>query len=144
MPARFRHAFTAAVITLVCAASALYPPLCPAQTSPPIPVEEWLRGPDRRDFPWKVRLLRPQLTFQQRYLLQVRADLHVDVLQTGSEQRDLHFLVKVADERGRWFHGGEYTHYTVPPKLDGGNEIQFTSGLYLRSGKYVIAVIVYD
>ncbi len=125
-------------VALLCAAT-----LCAGQAIP-VPVERWLRGPDRRDFPWKVRLLPPRLTFQQRYLLQVRANLPVDVLQQGSAQRDLHFAVRVADERGHWFPGGDYTHYAVPPKLDAGNEIEYTTGVYLRPGKYLLAVFAYD
>jgi hypothetical protein len=77
MPARFRYPFAVAVL---CAAT-----LCAGQSGP-VPVEQWLRGPDRRDFPWKVRLLKPRLTFQQRYLVQVRANLPVEVLQQGTRR----------------------------------------------------------
>ncbi len=141
---RVHPPFAIVVTAVLCAVCAGIPQPCRGQTRPQQLVEEWLRGPDRRDFPWKVRLLSPRLTFQQRYLVQVRANIPVDTLQRGAPHRDLHFLVRVADDQGHWFPGEDYNHYAVPPNLDSQVEIQFTTGLYLRRGEYVIAVIAYD
>ncbi len=109
-----------------------------------VPVEQWLRGPDRQDFPWKVSVESPRLTFQQRYLVQVRAKISAPDLQKASSRRDLHFVLKVADEEGHWFPGEDYYRYPVPPGLDASSEIQFVAGVYLRPGNYVVALMAYD
>ncbi len=135
-----------AILPLFLAISAISPAVCQivGEASHSVPVEEWLRGPDRRDFPWKISVDAPRLTFQQRYLLQVHVKISAPELQKSSPRRDLHFVVKVADEERHWFPGEDYYHYPVPPALDASDEIQFAAGLYLRPGNYVLAVMAYD
>lgn len=111
---------------------------------PPLPFDQWILGPDRHDFAWKVHLLPPQLTFQQRYLEQIRVTIPSETLKNGSAQHDLHFLVKVADEQGKWFEPESYTHYEVPPNLDSKHELQFGVGLYVRPGRFTVAVLAYE
>ncbi len=141
MPPRVRQLLTVAIIAVLWQACAI-----PARSQDdlPFPAEEWLRGPERRDFPWKVHVGPPRLTFQQRFLVQVRAEIPAEPLQRSGPRRDLHFLLKVADEQGHWFRGEDYNHIVVPPNLDRATDIQFTTGLYLRPGSYVIALIAYD
>src|SRR6266404_3096089 len=87
---RLRHFLAAVAIGLFCAAAA-FVPACRAQ-GPPAP-EVWLGGPDHHEFPWKVHLLGPYLTFQQRYLVQVRATTPVVSPGSNASGRELHFLV---------------------------------------------------
>jgi hypothetical protein len=71
-------------LPLALLASTCLPVPASAQTSetrPALPIDEWLRGPDREDFRWKVRVSRPRLTFQQRHLVQIRATVDADLVQ---------------------------------------------------------------
>src|SRR5690348_13258112 len=79
---------------------------------PKFPMEQWLNGPDRQDFKWRVELKSPRLTFQQRNLVQVRAYLDVPPAQ-DNHQDDLFFFLKVADEKGKWLSDDSYNHYQL-------------------------------
>ena len=115
-----------------------------SETRPPLPVDEWLRGPDRQDFRWKVRVSRPRLTFQQRHLVQIRATVDADLVHRDAATPDLHFFVKVSDDQGRWLPGENYNHFSPSSTLDSEIAIQFDSGLYVRPESYTVAVIAYD
>jgi hypothetical protein len=52
--------------------------------------------------------------------------------------------MKVADAHGLWFSGQDYNHLLIPPQIDRSQEILYASGLYLRPGRYTIALIAYD
>ena len=43
-------------------------------------IDEWLRGPDRQDFPWEVNVYKPRLTLQQRFLVQLHTSIDVNKL----------------------------------------------------------------
>jgi len=138
---KVKFAFLWAILSIL----AVAPACCEAmEHRPPLPFDQWVLGPDRHDFAWKVHLLTPQLTFQQRYLEQVRVTMPSDTLKNGSAQRDLHFLVKVADAEGKWFEPESYTHYSVPLNLDNKHELQFGVALYIHPGQYTFAVLAYD
>ena len=71
-----------------------------------IPVDEWLRGPDRHDFPWKVKIRDPWLTFQQRHTVQVHADFRLrDLKKHGISADDLHLLLKSQIRTANGFPG---------------------------------------
>ena len=110
---------------------------------PDLPIEQWLRGPDRLDFKWKVELLAPRLTFQQRNLVQVRAYVDVAPIRKD-EHHDFYFVLKVADEKGNWLSDETFNHYPLPPGLNKDNEIQYSAGLYAKTGRYTAAMILYD
>src|SRR5690349_4707482 len=102
----------------------LFVPLLAAQETkdneehgPNFPMAQWLSGPDRQDFKWRVELTSPHLTFQQRNLVQVRAYLDIPPLQ-DDDHHDLFFVLNVADEKGNWLRDGSYKHYPLPPGLD--------------------------
>ena len=110
---------------------------------PDLPIEQWLRGPDRQDFKWKAEILAPRLTFQQRNLVQVRA--YVDAAPIHKDDHhDFYFVLKVADEKGNWLPDETFNHYPVPPGIDKSNEIQYSAGLYAKPGQYTAAIILYD
>jgi len=114
------------------------------ETSLPFEIADWLQGPDREDLPWKVKLLKPRLTLQQRSLLQVDARINAGRLKNRDIERDLHFVLKVADSNDNWIHGYSYTHLPVPAGIQSFHQIQCITGLYLRPGKYTIALIIYE
>lgn len=110
---------------------------------PNLPIESWLNSLERHDFKWKVELLPPRLTFQQRNLVQVRAYVDVAPLH-GDDHHDFYFVLKVGDEKGNWLPAETFNHYPLPPGIDKDNEIQYSSGLYAKPGKYTAALILYD
>jgi len=109
-----------------------------------LPIEEWLAQGQTRTFRWKLRVSRPELTFQQRYRVWVTASIDTESLQARNIQRDLHFILKVADQRGKWFAGDTYNTFQINKALDVPEDIQFEAGLYLRPGAYKVGVVVYD
>ena len=118
-----------------------------AESNPPpeIPVDNWLDGPDRQTFPWHVEVGQSALTFQQRRAIQTKVTIRVrDLLKNKVSLTDLHLVVKVAGEDGRWFPGQSYSHFDPPKGLGSGDQIKSFSGLYLRQGTYKVAVMAYD
>src|SRR5438477_13133564 len=67
------------------------------------PILEWLSQGERQAFKWEVHVSHSVPTYQQRYLVWVTASVDTNSLQARSVQRDLHFLLKVADQDGKWF-----------------------------------------
>jgi len=109
------------------------------------PVASWLGSPDRRDFPWRVELSHPWLTFQQRHAVRTEVTIRVrDLLAAGLSLTDLHFMVKVADQDGRWLPGQSYSHFEPPREISAAHRIRSFTGLLLRPGRYTIALMVYD
>src|SRR5262249_56500746 len=98
-----------------------------------------------QDFPWRVEVGRPWLTFQQRRYVQTRVKFQVrELLKGGVSLNDLHLIVKVADGEGRWLQGQSYTHIEPPPGLAASDEINSLTNLYVRRGTYTVAVVAYD
>jgi hypothetical protein len=116
-----------------------------ANRPPDFLAERSFDGPNRQDFPWHVELSRSWLTFQQRHSVQTRVTFRVrDLLKAGVSLRDLHMLVKLAGEDGRWLPGQSYTHFEPPPGLAAADEIHSLTNLYVRPGTYTVAVMAYD
>lgn len=112
---------------------------------PEIPIQQWLQGPDRRDFDWKIILEPPSLTFQQRHLQTIQTTFSVGkLLKAGVSLSDLHLVVKFADEDGNWFPGQCYSHFRPPPDLGPRDQIHSFASVYLRPGRYRVAVMAYD
>jgi hypothetical protein len=114
------------------------------EEGPPFDVDRWLNGPDREDFPWDVRVSTPSLTLQQRYRVEIRAFFDGGGLRDSTIQHDLHFVLKVATEDNNWVSGYSHTRVPFPPREYNFNVIEFSDGLYLRPGRYTLALIVYD
>jgi len=138
-----RRGFLAcAVAVLLCASVP-----APGDGNPPpvIPIDAWLQGQNRQDFPWRVQLGHSWLTFQQRRYVQARITFRVrDLLKAGVSLRDLHLVVKLAGEDGRWFSGQSYSRFEPPPGLAAADEIHSLTNLFVRQGTYRVAVMAYD
>lgn len=124
--------------------------ICPAITSQDtllaptsVPLQEWLNGPDRQDIAWKVQIFQ-DMTLQQRHLVQVLATISGYDYFDGVSSRDLHFVTKVADERGNWLDGESYTHLVPPADFSQSDAVHAFANLYLRPGNYTLAMIAYD
>ncbi len=114
-----------------------------AENVPPFDVDKFLRGPDHKDFPWEVRLSWPTRTLEQRYSVEIIALIKDESLKDSTKRRDLHFVLKAATADNHWVPGGVYTHIQVQSLVTSG-DIQVRGNIYLRPGRYTIAVIVYD
>ncbi len=115
----------------------------PDQTKLVDDAEVWLRGPEMRQMPWKVKVMPPRLGFEMRQLVMVRVTVDADELRKAGEQRELLLLLRVADEGGRWLEPGNVTRYSLKQKLAKTN-LEFSSVLYLRPGRYNLAVLLCD
>jgi hypothetical protein len=112
--------------------------------TPPFDVGVWLRRADHADFPWSVSLSAPVLTLQQRFQVQVGASISLRHLKYIGLRREFHFVVKVAAANGLWIPEYSYTVVPVEEGTDPANSIYYHSSVYLRPGRYIIALIVYD
>jgi hypothetical protein len=101
-----------------------------------------LRGPERADFRWQVRVVPPRLTYQQRNLVEVRVT--VDGAALRVKPTDLRFLVKVADQDGRWLPGADINDIQVPADVGKKQEIRYVMGMYLRPGTYTVGTVLHD
>lgn len=109
-----------------------------------LPIDQWLLQGEYKTFGWKVHVSHPALTFQQRYRVWVTASVDTESLQSRSIQRDLHFVLKVADQDGKWLESDTYNKYAIKKKFEPPQDIRFEAGLYLQPGTYTVAVIIYD
>ena len=107
---------------------------------PDVPLEQWLHGPDRADFPVAIKVLRPRLTYQQRYLVEVRAVIDGPV----ANKRHLFAWLMVADPFGKWDDLSMRNDDIVGMTLDPTMEVQFISAFYATPATYTAAFAVYD
>lgn len=116
-----------------------------AQTSNPIPFQMLIQQPDHSDMPWSVFLTppHPYLTFGQRYVTGIRVLVPAEVLKPTSQQKVLHFMMKVQDNSGKWLEGEEYN--VVQQKYQPDMKfIECYMEVNLRPGKYTLAMIAYE
>ena len=78
-----------------------------------LPVLQWLNEPDRQEIPVKLEIIGPVLTFEQRQQVRVVAIVNGRALQKRGVQRELHYLMKVADQSGHWYAGENYGTMTL-------------------------------
>lgn len=110
----------------------------------PEEVDKWIRGAEQQDIPWKVSVQKPILTFQQRQVVKITADIDSTVLQKNEVHRNLLFVIKVADESGKWLPGENFVAQEMTERLDKSTQVEMESEVLLLPGKYRIATIMYD
>src|SRR5438105_11959178 len=108
----------------------------------PKDIPKWLAEGEHKDIPWKVHLEKPVLTYQQREVVKAVAKMSGSALQERSTHRSLMFIIRVADENGKWLPGGNFVTQEIEKPLR-HSEVQMESEVLLRPGKYTIATIVY-
>src|SRR5262245_27753468 len=109
-----------------------------------LPVYQWLSEPDREEIPVKVKIIGPALTFEQRHQVRVLVRVNAGALQKTSVRRELHYVMKVADEGGHWFDQENYGNTSLVAKMTGRKELELASDAYFQPGEYTIAIIVHD
>lgn len=107
-------------------------------------VSKWIATGEHQDIPWKVQVLKPQLTFQQRTVVKVKATIDAAVLQTQSVKRDLLFIIKVADANGKWSDDENFVPQKLDSSLGNSTNLEMESEVLLKPGKYRLATIVLD
>ncbi|PYX93960.1 MAG: hypothetical protein DMG67_02760 [Acidobacteria bacterium] len=75
-------------------------------------------------------------------LLTITAEVNADALQRQGMEHDLHFIVKIAHEKGSWDEGESYSHFLTEQGLNG--KLRMRAGVYLKPGAYTVATILYD
>jgi hypothetical protein len=108
-----------------------------------LPLDQWLSAGPHRDFKARSKIQKPRLTFQQRYLVRLVTTIDMRALQKNGVERDLHHVIKVADESGRWFPEETYSHSTFNASLH-NTDLQIVTDLYMLPGRYNVATIIYD
>jgi hypothetical protein len=106
--------------------------------------EEWLREPDCAEIPWHIQIMPPRLTLMERQLVEVRAEMRATDLQKRSVKRTLQVLAKVADEDGDWFEDESYAQIVLDKPISKKDSLEFVVGVFLRPGKYQVALVMYD
>lgn len=114
-----------------------------AQEKDPLPVESLLAGPDHADLPWKVQFLEPMLMYQQQYVLDIRARIPAELMDSVPNGV-LHFGAKVADADGHWLPGIQYNKFEAVAKLGKSKDIECALAIYLRPGEYTIAMVAFE
>ena len=107
-------------------------------------VEGWIKTGEHQDFPWRIHINKPVLTFQQRMVVKVTATIDAAVLQSQSIKRDLVFIVKVADGTGNWVPDESFVPQRLDASLGRDTNLEMESEVLLKPGKYTIATMVYD
>jgi hypothetical protein len=113
------------------------------EVSLPFDIDQWLQYRQRKDFSWNVSVSKPYLTFQQRFVVTVRAEISGNRLPKSENGNDLHFLMRVASEDNTKTPRFAYANVPVPP-IDEPHNVRFGISVYLRPGSYAIALIGYD
>jgi hypothetical protein len=141
-PARWKA--IAAGLLAVCAAATASGQESETEKRTPDPtVVQWLTEAPRHDIPARMAVSPARLSFEQRQTLMVRVTLPARELQKPSAHRDLYVVVKAGDG-SRWLPHGSYSRYEITRELDKKQEIEFVCTVYVRPGRWVLGVVVYD
>src|SRR5215472_4584212 len=70
-----------------------------------LPWESWLKSPEKPALPWHINVMRPRLTFTQRFIVPFMISIPDEL-----RGRDLHLLVKAGDGTS-WFPSEAYVHF---------------------------------
>ena len=138
---RSRHSRDCFLLILAILCSAAFA-RCGEEEHPPFDVDRFLNGPDHSDFAWKFATYGPHFTMQQRYILGVYATIEGSRL-SHTPADELHFVLKVANAKNQWI-AERYTRVKIPHKADASEDVNYFCSLYLRPGRYTVALVVYD
>ncbi len=141
MAANILRTGTVAILIAICSQGVVH---VTSNDSIPFNMDEWLQYKKHRDFSWNVSVSKPTLTLQQRFLVTVSASIRGNDLPSSEKAYDLYFVLKVADEGNVWTPGYSNTRLAVPPRPGKYHYINAVAGVYLRPGRYTLALIVYD
>lgn len=130
------------VVVLFCSAA-----IGDEQRDDPLPFDlnQWMSYQNRKDFPIKVSVLKPYLTFQQRLLVRVRTAIETSEFPEDGIDPEFHLVMRVASKGKDWYPGYSYTNVAIH-RIQGmlAPDYYVDSGLYVRPGSYRILLIVYD
>jgi hypothetical protein len=102
----------------------------------------WFEGPEIHHKHWKVEITKAQLMYNQR--LAIAAVAEFPLPGADKARSDLHVVFKVADEKGHWFEGRDYTEINFSEIKQREGSVRWFAHVFVRPGKYRLAVLVYD
>lgn len=107
-------------------------------------IADWVARGEHRDLPWQLAVSQPVLRYDQTSYVMVRAKMSGADLRKKGLHHDLHFMVIVADEAGKWLDGSGYSHQLIGSDVSGEFELEFQMPIIFGPGKFRIAAIIYD
>ncbi|HLJ90603.1 MAG TPA: hypothetical protein VKZ53_27595 [Candidatus Angelobacter sp.] len=114
-----------------------------AKPSPSV-IAEWLAQGERKELPWRVHFSKPALEYDQAISVHVGALLPFEGLKKKGANHDLHFIVLVADEMGKWLDGNTYHHQILNIDTSKDLAVTFFASMGFRPGRFRIAAIIFD
>jgi hypothetical protein len=108
---------------------------------PTIPLD-WFNEPEAHHKHWKVQLGSVTSSYSQR--LVIRTSGIFKVRNKDGPPPNLHLVLRVADEQGKWFDGSDYSHLdfaTVPPKTEA---VEWHANIFVQPGTYQVVLLAYD
>ncbi len=121
---------------LLLLASAFAQPAKPTDAT----IRQWFSSSDRRDFAARVRFLKPLLTYQQRYLVEVRVAIDGNV----ARGRNLDAFLAVADSSNHLLWESLLKKDVETANMKRNAELQLVAGFYAPPGQYRAALVLYD
>jgi hypothetical protein len=109
-----------------------------------LPIATWLAAGEHQDFKGKLKIQPPFLTYQQRHRVRVISTYDLRALQRSGVQRDLHFVLKVADEGNRWASGESYVETQIDALVSKDSDLEIETEVNVLPGRYRFAAIMYD
>jgi hypothetical protein len=110
----------------------------------PLPVRDWIREGEQKDFDWNLTIPRPDLRMDQRFEIALSARVEAGKLREADRDHELTFMTVVTDRDRAWLGASEPEHKTLDRDLDEESAVEFESYVSLVPGRYIIWVVLYD
>jgi len=120
----------------------LLPSFATCESDPPLIHQDWFNDPENHHDHWKVTIGPPLLTFSQR--LAIPASALIPLPHKDERRAELYFVIRVADEHGRWFPGADYDRLDLSTVHEKNGSINWHTAVFVRPGKYTFVVLIYD
>lgn len=113
-----------------------------AEDDVPPRLVDLIKGPSQVEIPCRIEFPKPELMFQQQYLLRIQGQFSYKQIEMGTV-RHLLVLVKVQNGEGDWLDGEDYVDYKIPEHLQ-QSDLAYAALVYVRPGKYRVNVAIFD
>jgi hypothetical protein len=109
-----------------------------------LPLREWIRDGERRDFDWDVDIRRPELRVDQRHEIEVTARVEAGQLGEAETDHDLTMVTIVTDREGAWLGSSPPEQKSLDADLHEESAVDFETYISLIPGRYVVWVALRD
>jgi len=113
--------------------------------SPPMPLGEWLNGPEVSSFPSSTRIGDARLGVDQRFQIGFTASVKIRELPLSrSASRDLLFISGVNDRQGKILVTAKTARKVIGDQDLPDSEVTFRNCVFLQPGDYILWNAIYD